>query len=106
MFHSVHSHQFTHTLCPYTTLFRSPQSVCHILAPLDSHVIPSVAFELNVGSCVRGRARMLKSYMSAYTCCTAATARWTAVDTDRKSTRLNSSHVAISYAVCCLKNKR
>src|SRR5690625_7080878 len=23
---------------------------------------------------------------------------------DRKSTRLNSSHVAISYAVCCLKN--
>src|SRR5690625_1916856 len=25
---------------------------------------------------------------------------------DRKSTRLNSSHVAISYAVCCLKKKR
>src|SRR5690625_6858733 len=25
---------------------------------------------------------------------------------DRKSTRLNSSHVAISYAVCCLKRKR
>src|SRR5690625_5572100 len=24
---------------------------------------------------------------------------------DRKSTRLNSSHVAISYAVCCLKHK-
>src|SRR5690625_5491568 len=24
---------------------------------------------------------------------------------DRKSTRLNSSHVAISYAVFCLKNK-
>src|SRR6266702_7589605 len=26
--------------------------------------------------------------------------------TDRKSTRLNSSHVAISYAVFCLKNKK
>src|SRR5437870_4502673 len=26
-------------------------------------------------------------------------------DTDRKSTRLNSSHVAISYAVFCLKKK-
>src|SRR5690625_5556169 len=26
-------------------------------------------------------------------------------DVDRKSTRLNSSHVAISYAVFCLKNK-
>src|SRR5207302_10369664 len=25
---------------------------------------------------------------------------------DRKSTRLNSSHVKISYAVCCLKKKR
>ena len=28
------------------------------------------------------------------------------VDTDRKSTRLNSSHVVISYAVFCLKKKR
>src|SRR5690625_1155156 len=28
-----------------------------------------------------------------------------ATERDRKSTRLNSSHVAISYAVCCLKNK-
>src|SRR3989442_7707289 len=26
--------------------------------------------------------------------------------TDRKSTRLNSSHVRISYAVFCLKNKK
>src|SRR5688500_19903992 len=25
---------------------------------------------------------------------------------DRKSTRLNSSHLVSSYAVCCLKNKR
>src|SRR5690625_6573711 len=28
------------------------------------------------------------------------------VDEDRKSTRLNSSHVAISYAVFCLKKKK
>src|SRR5690554_7577253 len=28
------------------------------------------------------------------------------VDTDRKSTRLNSSHVRISYAVFCLKKKK
>src|SRR5439155_20862367 len=28
------------------------------------------------------------------------------VDKDRKSTRLNSSHVAISYAVFCVKKKR
>src|SRR5690606_42162914 len=29
-----------------------------------------------------------------------------AVKSDRKSTRLNSSHVKISYAVCCLKKKK
>src|SRR5699024_12192645 len=29
-----------------------------------------------------------------------------AVGTDRKSTRLNSSHVSISYAVFCLKKKK
>src|SRR5437868_11915233 len=28
------------------------------------------------------------------------------LDQDRKSTRLNSSHVSISYAVFCLKKKR
>src|ERR1039457_7307222 len=27
-------------------------------------------------------------------------------DTDRKSTRLNSSHLVISYAVFCLQNKK
>src|SRR5437868_15184213 len=44
-----------------------------------------------------------------------ATARWpltittvdmTTVVIDRKSTRLNSSHVSISYAVFCLKKKK
>src|SRR5690606_41656255 len=30
---------------------------------------------------------------------------WVEVDLDRKSTRLNSSHVKISYAVFCLKKK-
>src|SRR5690625_7059132 len=31
---------------------------------------------------------------------------WTSAFADRKSTRLNSSHVAISYAVFCLKKKK
>src|SRR6266508_6015783 len=31
---------------------------------------------------------------------------WQPATTDRKSTRLNSSHVAISYAVFCLKKKK
>src|SRR5438270_10729502 len=33
-------------------------------------------------------------------------ARFVLVDTDRKSTRLNSSHSQISYAVFCLKKKK
>src|SRR5690606_39866025 len=37
------------------------------------------------------------------TCRVTGTTRWTL---DRKSTRLNSSHVKISYAVFCLKKKR
>src|SRR5690625_2379421 len=32
--------------------------------------------------------------------------RWGRSEEDRKSTRLNSSHVAISYAVFCLKKKK
>src|SRR5207253_9726566 len=35
-----------------------------------------------------------------------SSARMTGVAEDRKSTRLNSSHVAISYAVFCLKKKK
>src|SRR5690625_5721906 len=40
-------------------------------------------------------------FPEAQTCCGQP-----AFNRDRKSTRLNSSHVAISYAVFCLKNKR
>src|SRR5438034_5439192 len=35
-----------------------------------------------------------------------STTRWTAPSGDRKSTRLNSSHTVISYAVFCLKKKK
>src|SRR5699024_11248442 len=35
----------------------------------------------------------------------ALTAYRTSIEIDRKSTRLNSSHVSISYAVFCLKKK-
>src|SRR5699024_12113622 len=31
--------------------------------------------------------------------------KWNIISLDRKSTRLNSSHVSISYAVFCLKKK-
>src|SRR3954470_12153228 len=38
--------------------------------------------------------------------CRAWTSEWLVVPRDRKSTRLNSSHVEISYAVFCLKKKK
>src|SRR5215208_7094376 len=54
------------------------------------------------------RVRALPTPLSAYAC----TGSWTPLtwssptSSDRKSTRLNSSHVAISYAVFCLKKKK
>src|SRR2546422_4773221 len=70
------------TLFPYTTLFRSKPSV-----PL---VIERLPGKPNVGKYCR----------PSQPCDERALARL-----DRKSTRLNSSHGYISYAVFCLKKK-
>src|SRR2546429_5143544 len=64
------------TLFPYTTLFRSP-TVCVTNRVLRAH------------QCVRGYRNRKQAFES-----------------DRKSTRLNSSHGYISYAVFCLKKKK
>src|SRR5690625_6326480 len=52
--------------------------------------------------------RMDKPIANAHSCTTANARRRDipASAKDRKSTRLNSSHVAISYAVFCLKKKK
>src|SRR5205809_5305608 len=68
------------TLFPYTTLFRSPSP-----RPPAS---PAALFE---------------TYL---TTTLAADEVLTEVRLDRKSTRLNSSHGYISYAVFCLKKKK
>src|SRR5947207_3962491 len=65
------------TLFPYTTLFRS------IDIGLNIHA--QRRFQLAIGGW------NTEQYMEA---------------TDRKSTRLNSSHLGISYAVFCLKKKK
>src|SRR5438874_9746073 len=78
------------TLFPYTTLFRSLDSRRRELRP---HHLPRQTYDRR---CDRRRA-----------CGPARVAR--AGDDarrDRKSTRLNSSHVEISYAVFCLKKKK
>src|SRR5207249_11305913 len=68
----------TSTLFPYTTLFRSFASSTVAQTRFASDVIMEV-YELT---------------------------RTSRPTSDRKSTRLNSSHVSISYAVFCLKKKK
>src|SRR5256885_8424701 len=69
------------TLFPYTTLFRSPG------AALGRH-LDAVQRDVEVAALERRDQRL------------------PVVLEDRKSTRLNSSHLVISYAVFCLKKEK
>src|SRR5690349_22401570 len=75
------------TLFPYTTLFRSVSQVPSSAASgFDQLGVPKrVADTTNFG--------LIRLAVSIQ-------------NSDRKSTRLNSSHVEISYAVFCLKKKK
>src|SRR5256885_7215328 len=70
------------TLFPYTTLFRSRT---------DAHRGAGGIHQLGAVSLHLHRQHLAR--------------RTDAGDADRKSTRLNSSHLVISYAVFCLKKK-
>src|SRR3712207_8706511 len=88
------------TLFPYTTLFRSwsvskPGDVEEAIRKARAHHGPAliefrVFREENVFPMVPSGASLSEVIP----------------DTDRKSTRLNSSHANISYAVFCLKKKK
>src|SRR2546430_8365423 len=70
------------TLFPYTTLFRSVRrEVAYIDRALAAAGVPVVL--------LKGAAYLIAG-----------------LPADRKSTRLNSSHSQISYAVFCLKKKK
>src|SRR5204862_8302136 len=88
----------TSTLFPYTTLFRA----C-VKAGSKNH--PAAT---SVGFPPPGRRRLLWKtlyfYFLSETTIRGSTV--VAAGLDRKSTRLNSSHVEISYAVFCLKKKK
>src|SRR3712207_8995239 len=90
------------TLFPYTTLFRSRDAVAKVvLNNLYKHTQLQTTFGCNMLSIVDGVPRTLRlDELVRY---------WVAhqveVIQDRKSTRLNSSHANISYAVFCLKKK-
>src|SRR5437588_7775070 len=50
--------------------------------------------------------RSFRSTASLFTFIRRSSANWRQRERDRKSTRLNSSHTVISYAVFCLKKKK
>src|SRR2546426_7134557 len=86
------------TLFPYTTLFRSvgalPGRIIHALQRCETRNPLLMLDEVEeMGADVRGdpTAALLEVLDQAQ---------------DRKSTRLNSSHLVISYAVFCLKKKK
>src|SRR3712207_7837830 len=82
------------TLFPYTTLFRSHEQVNEVV--MREFTVLPLAFgglfrsERDVAELIRRTSDTLLDTLAR----------------DRKSTRLNSSHANISYAVFCLKKKR
>src|SRR5690242_21312692 len=83
------------TLFPYTTLFRSyeinrdPQTFQIIGAAMEVH------------------SNLHRGLFEDFYCeALAIEFRIRGIGLDRKSTRLNSSHMSISYAVFCLKKKK
>src|SRR5256885_10244086 len=83
------------TLFPYTTLFRSNRD-----EPATVRFVPDLPQEkraainhLAMGNVLRIVLRFRERF-------------WEGLKLDRKSTRLNSSHLVISYAVFCLKKKK
>src|SRR2546430_11553530 len=92
------------TLFPYTTLFRSLSSSSNVSIVLDSQIGPianrqssDLSLQSSYSPVVKpteGSAESLEPFIDDRP------------SEDRKSTRLNSSHSQISYAVFCLKKKK
>src|SRR5204863_649538 len=87
------------TLFPYTTLFRSRSIAPRAARALADAVRRTAAIR-------RADRRRLRPAQSRGPRGGAPLGHFGGVVTDRKSTRLNSSHVEISYAVFCLKKKK
>src|SRR5438067_7193055 len=81
------------TLFPYTTLFRSTAQRAGLARVGMSDLIEAA------------QGRRLAQLVRLAPVRHAIDERLTHLRSDRKSTRLNSSHVSISYAVFCLKKK-
>src|SRR2546426_3552330 len=87
------------TLFPYTTLFRS-NVISGIAAPRPGTSEINPVFFLTTSPVQYGDMLSIWSTLHDYD------ERKFQLFRDRKSTRLNSSHLVISYAVFCLKKKK
>src|SRR5207249_11580178 len=91
------------TLFPYTTLFRSEHDTFgEIRVPADR--LWGAQTQRSLENFRISGERMPVELIRALALVKRSCARVN-IDLDRKSTRLNSSHVSISYAVFCLKKK-
>src|SRR3712207_7453027 len=88
------------TLFPYTTLFRSPEP--SLLSTHLGKIAPSPMphFSTQIAAGLGRRSEVCLSVSEQ------PRAFFPVTFLDRKSTRLNSSHANISYAVFCLKKKK
>src|SRR2546426_6900155 len=86
------------TLFPYTTLFRSAAARGTLRHPYPRGWLGEALTLL----ALNGPAATADSLLAA---AVAGRSGWYRIQ-DRKSTRLNSSHLVISYAVFCLKKKK
>src|SRR5207253_8800860 len=93
-------------LFPYTTLFRSPRHFARAFAA-ETGMTPAKAIERLRLEAARERVESGAEPIEGVAAHTGfgdpERMRRAFIRADRKSTRLNSSHVAISYAVFCLK---
>src|SRR5258708_24803209 len=86
------------TLFPYTTLFRSGMKIAR-------EAIEGMSAEAEPGKIYRGKVVSIKEF-GAFVEFLPGRDGLVHISEDRKSTRLNSSHQIISYAVFCLKKKK
>src|SRR3712207_8458434 len=91
------------TLCPYTTLFRSDPILVEV-EPVPGG-LPRRKCQ-GIETLPRGAEAALRAGKVLRALSPDAPDGQAFSGEDRKSTRLNSSHANISYAVFCLKNKR
>src|SRR5256885_10754742 len=92
------------TLFPYTTLFRSQHGNVELLAIVgDEDVVADEGAKLGPDL---GERAGVPDIVVGVAVDRAGPRRDRLVRLDRKSTRLNSSHLVISYAVFCLKKKK